>query len=30
MNGTGYLLQATLIAIWWVGLACSSRFFAAF
>ncbi len=30
MKGTAYLLQATLIAVWWVGLACSSRFFDAF
>ncbi|MEM6798453.1 MAG: isoprenylcysteine carboxylmethyltransferase family protein [Planctomycetota bacterium] len=30
MKETAYLLQATLIAVWWVGLTCSSRFFNAF
>ena len=30
MKETAYLLQAVLIAIWWIGLAISDRFFAAF
>jgi protein-S-isoprenylcysteine O-methyltransferase Ste14 len=30
MKETGYLLQAALIAAWWVGLASSQTFFAAF
>lgn len=30
MKETGYLLQAALISIWWVGLASSETFFAAF
>lgn len=30
MKETAYLLQAALIASWWVGLACSERFFSAF
>ncbi|QDU93085.1 methyltransferase family protein [Lignipirellula cremea] len=30
MKETAYLLQATLIAAWWIGLTCSSRFFDAF
>ena len=30
MKETAYLLQSTLIALWWIGLASSSRFFAAF
>lgn len=30
MKETAYLLQAALVALWWIGLACSQVFFAAF
>ena len=30
MKGTGYLLQATLISLWWLGLSISDHFFNAF
>ena len=30
MKETAYLLQAALVALWWVGLALSQRFFDAF
>jgi protein-S-isoprenylcysteine O-methyltransferase Ste14 len=30
MKGTGYLLQATLILLWWLGLSIDDRFFNAF
>lgn len=30
MKGTGYLLQATLISLWWLGLSVSDHFFNAF
>lgn len=30
MKGTGYLLQATLISLWWVGVSISDNFFNAF
>lgn len=30
MKGTAYLLQATLIALWWIGLLVSQPFYEAF
>jgi len=30
LKGTGYLLQATLISLWWLGLSISDHFFSAF
>ncbi len=30
MKGTGYLLQATLISLWWIGLLLNQQFFDAF
>lgn len=30
MKETAYLLQATLVSVWWIGLTVSDRFFAAF